>query len=56
MKEDRCGGYEGLLERLGEVLAIEWREEQHDDKILYELLRCLRALLYSEARLLVFCD
>ncbi|KAM0747108.1 hypothetical protein T439DRAFT_329352 [Meredithblackwellia eburnea MCA 4105] len=38
------GGYTGLLERLKELLDVEWREEQHDDQVLHELLRCLKAL------------
>ena len=43
----RFGGYTGLLERLHEVLAIEWREEMHDDAVLKELLKCFRALLMT---------
>ncbi|GAA5839333.1 hypothetical protein JCM9279_005909 [Rhodotorula babjevae] len=38
------GGYLGLLERLKELLDMEWREEQHDDQVLYEVLRCFKAL------------
>ncbi|GAA5952099.1 hypothetical protein JCM21900_006250 [Sporobolomyces salmonicolor] len=38
------GGYLGLLERLKEVLEVEWREEQHDDQILHELLKSFKAL------------
>ncbi|GAA5875319.1 hypothetical protein JCM8547_003203 [Rhodosporidiobolus lusitaniae] len=38
------GGYLGLLERLKELLEMEWREEQHDDQVLHELLRCFKAL------------
>ncbi|ORY84625.1 hypothetical protein BCR35DRAFT_302919 [Leucosporidium creatinivorum] len=45
----RAGGYKGLCERLGEVLGVEWREEQHDDQILYELLRCFKALTLTSA-------
>lgn len=43
-----CDGYAGLLARLSEQLDLEWREEQRDDTLLHELLRCFRALLYSE--------
>ncbi|KAK2463424.1 hypothetical protein APHAL10511_004510 [Amanita phalloides] len=43
----RQGGYSSLLTRLNEVLEVEWREEQHDDQILHELLRCLKALSTS---------
>ncbi|KAK4695552.1 hypothetical protein P7C70_g8531, partial [Phenoliferia sp. Uapishka_3] len=32
------------MERLKELLDTEWREEQHDDQILHELLRCFKAL------------
>lgn len=42
------GGYEAMLDRLHEVMTVEWREEQHDDAVLLELLRCFRALLMSE--------
>ncbi|GAA6010045.1 hypothetical protein JCM10207_007534 [Rhodosporidiobolus poonsookiae] len=38
------GGYLGLLERLKEMLEMEWREEQHDDQVLHELLRCFKGL------------
>ncbi|KAF9493166.1 hypothetical protein BDN71DRAFT_1450718 [Pleurotus eryngii] len=41
------GGYNALLTRLNEILEVEWREEQHDDKLLHELLRCLKALTTS---------
>ncbi|KAH9944810.1 armadillo-type protein [Amylocystis lapponica] len=41
------GGYAALLTRLNEILEVEWREEQHDDKILHELLRCFKALSTS---------
>ncbi|GAA5980792.1 hypothetical protein JCM11641_002653 [Rhodosporidiobolus odoratus] len=37
-------GYLGMLERLKELLDMEWREEQHDDQILHEILRCFKAL------------
>jgi hypothetical protein len=39
-----AGGYTALIERLDELLAMEWREEQHDDLLLHELLRCFVAL------------
>ncbi|KAI0696293.1 armadillo-type protein [Cerioporus squamosus] len=41
------GGYDALLTRLDELLDVEWREEQHDDQMLYELLRCVKALSTS---------
>ncbi|GJE96199.1 hypothetical protein PsYK624_123930 [Phanerochaete sordida] len=41
------GGYSALLLRLQEVVTVEWREEQHDDQILHELLRCVKALATS---------
>ncbi|RDB25943.1 hypothetical protein Hypma_006681 [Hypsizygus marmoreus] len=41
------GGYSALLTRLNEILEVEWREEQHDDQVLHELLRCLKALSTS---------
>ncbi|KLO08801.1 hypothetical protein SCHPADRAFT_1000707 [Schizopora paradoxa] len=40
----QLGGYAALLTRLNEILEVEWREEQHDDQILHELLRCFKAL------------
>ncbi|GAA5987241.1 hypothetical protein JCM10908_001874 [Rhodotorula pacifica] len=40
----KCGGYVGLLERLKDLLEKEWREEQHDDQVLHEVLRCFKAL------------
>ncbi|TFK33227.1 armadillo-type protein [Crucibulum laeve] len=43
----KLGGYSALLTRLNEILEIEWREEQHDDQILHELLRCFKALSTS---------
>ncbi|EGN98766.1 hypothetical protein SERLA73DRAFT_89764 [Serpula lacrymans var. lacrymans S7.3] len=43
----RLGGYNALLTRLNEILEVEWREEQHDDQILHELLRCFKALSTS---------
>ncbi|KAK7032252.1 hypothetical protein VNI00_013210 [Paramarasmius palmivorus] len=41
------GGYSALLTRMNEILEVEWREEQHDDQILHELLRCFKALSTS---------
>ncbi|TFK70322.1 hypothetical protein BDN72DRAFT_958920 [Pluteus cervinus] len=41
------GGYSALLTRLNELLEVEWREEQHDDQVLHELLRCFKALSTS---------
>ncbi|OBZ72179.1 GTPase-binding protein rid1 [Grifola frondosa] len=41
------GGYTAILTRLNEILTVEWREEQHDDQILHELLRCIKALSTS---------
>ncbi|GAA5872921.1 hypothetical protein JCM3774_004877 [Rhodotorula dairenensis] len=38
------GGYVGLLARLKDLLEKEWREEQHDDQVLHEVLRCFKAL------------
>ncbi|EIW57226.1 uncharacterized protein TRAVEDRAFT_168855 [Trametes versicolor FP-101664 SS1] len=43
----RAGGYEAILTRLNEILDVEWREEQHDDQMLHELLRCVKALTTS---------
>ncbi|KAG7451301.1 uncharacterized protein BT62DRAFT_926976 [Guyanagaster necrorhizus] len=43
----RMGGYSALLTRLNEILEVEWREEQHDDQLLHELLRCFKALSTS---------
>ncbi|KAI0076019.1 hypothetical protein K474DRAFT_1313687 [Panus rudis PR-1116 ss-1] len=42
-----AGGYSALLTRLNELLEVEWREEQHDDQMLHELLRCFKALSTS---------
>ncbi|KAK4688979.1 hypothetical protein P7C73_g1130, partial [Tremellales sp. Uapishka_1] len=42
------GGYKLVLVRLQDLLDVEWREEQHDDQMLYELLRCIKALSTSE--------
>lgn len=38
------GGYAAMLARLQELVDMEWREEQHDDQALHELLRCFVAL------------
>ncbi|TKY85190.1 hypothetical protein EX895_006270 [Sporisorium graminicola] len=43
-----CGGYQAMLTRLDELLAMEWREEQHDDMLLHELLRCFVVLSTTE--------
>ncbi|KAI0052305.1 hypothetical protein FA95DRAFT_1586737 [Auriscalpium vulgare] len=43
------GGYDAVLTRLNELLEVEWRDEQHDDQLLYELLRILKALSTSAA-------
>ncbi|KAF9007579.1 armadillo-type protein [Cyathus striatus] len=43
----KLGGYSAMLTRLNEILEIEWREEQHDDQVLHELLRCFKALSTS---------
>ncbi|TDL25630.1 hypothetical protein BD410DRAFT_784664 [Rickenella mellea] len=43
----RQGGYAALLTRLNEILEVEWREEQHDDQVLHELLRCVKGLSTS---------
>ncbi|KAM0791720.1 hypothetical protein ACM66B_003989 [Microbotryomycetes sp. NB124-2] len=45
----KLGGYKGLLMRLKELLEVEWREEQHDDQVLHELLRCFKALTLTAA-------
>ena len=42
------GGYDAMLFRLRELLEMEWREEQHDDQLLHELLRCFVALTSTE--------
>lgn len=44
----KFGGYRGLMERLHEVVTLEWREEQHDDQVMMELLKCFRGLLISQ--------
>lgn len=46
----RHGGYLGLLERLKEMLDVEWREEQHDDQMLNAILGCFVALTTSTVR------
>ncbi len=38
------GGYAAMMTRLNELLEMEWREEQHDDQLLHELLRSFVAL------------
>lgn len=43
----REGGYDCILSRLGELLQFEWREEQHDDKLLHSLLECVKAISTS---------
>ncbi|KAI0822549.1 armadillo-type protein [Trametes gibbosa] len=43
----RSGGYDAILTRLIEILDVEWREEQHDDQMLHELLRCVKGLTTS---------
>ncbi|KAH9856670.1 armadillo-type protein [Lenzites betulinus] len=43
----RSGGYDAILTRLNEILDVEWREEQHDDQMLHELLRCVKGLSTS---------
>ncbi|THH03641.1 hypothetical protein EW145_g6122 [Phellinidium pouzarii] len=43
----QLGGYSALLTRLNELLEVEWREEQHDDQLLHEILRCFKALSTS---------
>ncbi|KAJ6512919.1 armadillo-type protein [Mycena sanguinolenta] len=43
----KLGGYAALLTRMNEILEVEWREEQHDDQVLHELLRCFKALSTS---------
>ena len=48
----REGGYDCLLSRLSELLQFEWREEQHDDKLLHSLLECIKAVSTSA----VGCD
>ncbi|ORX36928.1 armadillo-type protein [Kockovaella imperatae] len=42
------GGYDLILARLQDLLDVEWREEQHDDQMLYEILRCIKALSTSD--------
>lgn len=44
----KIGGYGLVLARLKDLVDVEWREEQHDDQMLYELLRCVKALGTSE--------
>lgn len=42
------GGYEAMMFRLRELVEMEWREEQHDDQLMHELLRCFVALTSTE--------
>ncbi|ODO08884.1 hypothetical protein L198_00621 [Cryptococcus wingfieldii CBS 7118] len=42
------GGYVLVLDRLQDLLDVEWREEQHDDQMLYEILRCIKAFSTTE--------
>lgn len=42
-----AGGYRALLSCLDDLVGMEWREEQHDDTLLHEVLRCLCALASS---------
>ena len=44
----QAGGYETLLAHLDSLLRMEWREEQHDDTLLFEILRCMVALGSSQ--------
>ncbi|KAE8218706.1 hypothetical protein CF319_g7469 [Tilletia indica] len=37
-------GMAALCTRMKELIDMEWREEQHDDQLLHELLRCLSVL------------
>ncbi|KAG8738617.1 hypothetical protein FRC10_006649 [Ceratobasidium sp. 414] len=43
----KLGGYSALMTRLHELLEMEWREEQRDDILLHEILRCFKALSTS---------
>lgn len=43
-----AGGYKAIWKKLETLLDLEWREEQHDDRLLYELLRCLKGLGTTE--------
>ena len=43
-----AGGYTLLCARLREFLALEWRDEQHDDALMHELLRCLVSLATTD--------
>lgn len=47
------GGYAAMVTRLKELLALEWREEQHDDQLLHELLRCFVALSTTDVSRIV---
>ncbi|KAK0551467.1 hypothetical protein OC845_002179 [Tilletia horrida] len=37
-------GMAALCRRMQELIDMEWREEQHDDQLLHEILRCLSVL------------
>ncbi|KAJ9094493.1 hypothetical protein QFC21_006032 [Naganishia friedmannii] len=43
-----AGGYKYLLLRLQDLLDVEWRSEQHDDQLFFEILRCIKGLATSE--------
>ncbi|KAL9936837.1 hypothetical protein V8E36_004072 [Tilletia maclaganii] len=42
------GGLAALCTRMQELVDMEWREEQHDDQLLYEILRCLLVLVRTD--------
>lgn len=44
----QAGGYDTLIAHLNSLLCMEWREEQHDDTLLFEILRCMVALGSSQ--------
>ncbi|BFZ60573.1 hypothetical protein YB2330_001612 [Saitoella coloradoensis] len=39
-----AGGFQVLMNQLNDLIDMEWREEQHDDQLLHEVLLCLKAL------------
>lgn len=43
-----AGGLGTLLAHLDTLLRMQWREEQHDDTLLFEILRCMLALTSSD--------
>ncbi|KAJ9127585.1 hypothetical protein QFC24_000994 [Naganishia onofrii] len=43
-----AGGYKYLLLRLKDLLDVEWRSEQHDDQLFFEILRCIKGLTTSD--------